>query len=374
MNPSRSNRQTRKPTFAPERLEDRQMLTGGVGSTFAILPATISKAGGTVSVSFNLQPSLFTDPGNKAFKLGIDVAANTNSTANPEVTSVLTPTGKSLSVSHAKFDPKVTRTGAQAASKLSTAAIVTIPGLPAKGATGKAVTYKVNVTGLAKTSGTILVGLYLPGDADGNGTVQQADLNAIKYATNVTASNSKYSFDADVDRNGIINAQDLAIAKSNLGVGTTVSPVISANVTPAQMVDPTNRITNLSSVTITGAATPNSSISYSETGEPAVSTTATSTGSYSVTIPLLTGVNTYNVTTTDGFGQTITGAINSITYTPGATAPTTATSTTTTTTTSTTPTSTSGTSTTTTSGTSPTTTTSTTPTTTSSTSTTTTSG
>jgi hypothetical protein len=309
-------------------------MTGGVGSTFAILPATISKAGGTVSVSFNLQPGLFTDPGNKPFELGIDVAPNTNSTANPQVTSVVTPTGKVLTASHAAFDPKVTRTGVTATSKVSTAAIVTIPGLPAKTATGKAVTYKVNVAGLAKTSGTILVGFYLPGDADGNGTVQQADLNAIKYAMNTTASNSKYSFDADVDRNGVINSQDLALATKNLGVGTTVSPVISANVTPSQMVDPTNRITNLSQVTITGTATPNSNISYSETGEPAVNVTAGSTGNYSVTLPLLTGSNTYSVTTTDAFGQTITGAINSITYNPSATVPTTTTSTTTSTSTS----------------------------------------
>jgi hypothetical protein len=189
----------------------------------------------------------------------------------------------------------------------------------------------VNVTGLTKTSGQILVGFYLPGDADGNGTVQQADLNAIKYAMNTTATNSKYSFDADVNRNGKIDSQDLAIAKSNLGVGTTVSPVISANVTPSQMVDPTNRITNLSSVTITGAASPNSTISYSETGELPVKATANSTGNYTVTLPLLTGANTYNVTTTDGFGQTISGSINTITYNPNATAPTSTTSTSTTT-------------------------------------------
>ena len=72
-------------------------------------------------------------------------------------------------------------------------------------------------------------------------------------------------------------------------MGTTVSPVISANVdSRAEMVDPTNRITNQPNVTITGAATPGATISYSETGESAVSATADATGNYSVTIPLLT--------------------------------------------------------------------------------------
>ena len=323
MNPSRPTpRRTRTPSLATERLEDRQMLTGGVGSTFAIIPATISKAGGQVSVSFSLNPSLFTDKGNKPFVLGLDVAPNTNSTANPIIKSVTTPTGQTLNVTHSNFDPNVKRTGVQGTSKLSSAALVTIPGFEPK--TAKSFIYKVNVAGLAKTSGSILVGFYLPGDADGSGVVNQADINAIKYAKNTNASDTtgKYSFDADTNRDGMINAQDLTIAQKNLGIGTTVSPVISANVAPAMMVDPTNRITNLSTVTITGAATPSATVIYSETGESPVTTTADKSGNYSVNVPLLTGSNTYNVSTTDAFKQVITGSINAITYNPGATAPT----------------------------------------------------
>ena len=323
MNPSHPNRKSRTPSLAPEQLEGRRMMTGGVGSSFAIIPATIAKAGAQASISFTLNSTLFKDPGNKPFTLGIDVAPNTNSTANPIIKSVTTPDGHSLSVAHATFDPKVTRTGVQGASKLSTAGLVTIPGLPAKNA--KSFVYKVNVAGLQKTSGAILVGFYLPGDADGSGTVDQADLNAIKYAMNTNASDTtgKYSFDADSNRDGMINNKDLAIATKNLGISTTVSPVISANVTPAQMVDPQNRITNLNSVTITGAATPESAISYSETGQAPIATTADQSGNYSITLPLLTGANTYNVTTTDAFHQKITGSINTITYNPAAVAPTT---------------------------------------------------
>ncbi len=193
-------------------------------------------------------------------------------------------------MTHANFDPKVTRTGVQGTSKLSTAALVTIPGLPAKGPSRSPTRSTSRAS--TKTSGAILVGFYLPGDADGSGVVNQADLNAIKYAMNTNASDTtgKYSFDADVNRDGMINEQDLTIAKKNLGLGTTVSPVISANVAPSMMVDPTNRITNLSHVTITGAATPDATITYSETGESPVSTTADTSGNYSITIPLLTGV------------------------------------------------------------------------------------
>src|SRR5947208_11734173 len=132
MKPTRPTRRPRTPSLAAERLEAREMLTGGVGSTFAIIPATIAKAGGHVSVSFTINPSLFTDPGKKPFVLGLDVAPNSNSKADPTIRSVTTPTGQTLSVTHAVFDPKVTRTGVQGASPLSSAALVTIPGLQPK--------------------------------------------------------------------------------------------------------------------------------------------------------------------------------------------------------------------------------------------------
>jgi Dockerin type I domain/Bacterial Ig domain len=318
MKSSRPKRKRRTAALAAEMLETRQMLTGGVGSTFAIVPGTITKTGGQVSVSFNLNPAYFTDPGNKPFQLGIDIAPGTNSTVNPVIESVTTPTGKTLGVTHAVYDTAVKRTGVEATNKNSTAVMVTIPGLPAK--TSKSFTYKVNVGAVQQTSGQVLVGFYLPGDANGVGTVNQSDINAIKFAmgSNAAQTSGNYSFDADANRDGQVNAKDLAIAKKDLGVGTTVSPVISANVAPTEMTDPTNRITNQNTVTITGALTPNATITYQETGEVPVTATADKTGNYSITIPLLTGSNTYNVTTVDAFGQTITGAINSITYDPNA--------------------------------------------------------
>ena len=67
-------RRLRSPALNPELLEKREMMTGGVGDTFAILPATIKKAGGQTSVSFTLDPKLFTTNGKKPFVIGIDVA------------------------------------------------------------------------------------------------------------------------------------------------------------------------------------------------------------------------------------------------------------------------------------------------------------
>ncbi len=320
MNPSnRKPRRPRSPSLSAETLEKREMMTGGVGDTFAILPATIKTAGGHTSLSFSLDPKLFTDKGNKPFVLGIDVAPNQSATTLPIVQSVTTPNGKTLSVTHATFDPTVTRTGVQSASKLSSAGLVTIPGLPT--AKAKSTIYKVNISALNKTSGAILVGFYLPGDATGTGTVNQASINAIQFAMNTNANDTtgKYSFDADVNRDGRINQQDLAIARKNFGIGTTVSPVISANLSPTGIADPQNRISMVPDVTVTGSATPGASITYSAPNLPTQTVIADpTTGAYTVPLALNVGSNTYSVVTTDAFKQTITGSIAPITYTPGA--------------------------------------------------------
>ena len=320
MNPSNPKpRRPRSPSLSAESLEKREMMTGGVGDTFAILPATIKTAGGHTSVSFSLDPKLFTDKGNKPFVLGIDVAPNKNATTIPIVQSVTTPSGKTLSVTHATFDPKVTRTGVQSASKLSSAGLVTIPGLPS--AKAKSFVYKVNVSALNKTSGDILVGFYLPGDATGIGTVNQTSINAIQFSLNTNANDTtgKYSFDADVNRNGKIDSQDLAIAQKNFGISTTVSPVISANLNPTGIADPKNRISMVPNVVVNGSATPGASITYSAPNLPVRTVIADpNTGAYSVPLTLNVGPNTYNVVTTDAFKQSITGSIAAITYTPGA--------------------------------------------------------
>lgn len=319
MNPSNPKpRRPRSPSLAPETLEKRELMTGGVGDTFAILPATIKKAGGQATVSFTLDPKLFTTNG-KPFVLGIDVAPGSTSSTNPMVKSVTSSTGKSLAVQHATFDPKVNRTGAQSDSKLSSAALVTIPGTTAKST--KPMVYKVNISALDKSSGEVLVGFYLPGDSAGTGTVNQASLNSITYGLNADANDTtgKYNFDADANRDGKIDKKDLAIAKQNMGVSTKVSPVISADLSPTGITDPKQRISNVPNVVITGTATPGANITYAATGLPTQTVTAdATTGTYSVPLQLNVGSNTYNVVATDAFKQTITGTIAAITYTPGA--------------------------------------------------------
>ena len=159
--------------------------------------------------------------------------------------------------------------------------------------------------GGAKTTGAYLLGFYLPGDVAGTGTVTTADLQTIKSDLGATPSSSNYSFDADVNRDGKISPADLAFASMNLGAKTTISPIITVNLDPATDGPLNDRITNHNPVHFTGTATPNATVTFTEinSNSPGATTTADGSGNYSIMVPLGNGSNTFQVTTTDAFGQ-----------------------------------------------------------------------
>jgi hypothetical protein len=176
----------------------------------------------------------------------------------------------------------------------------------------------VQVKGVGGTTGQYLVGFYLPGDVAGTGTVTKADLQTIKKDHGMTASNASYNFDADVNRDGVINSQDLQIAKKDLGASTEVSPVVSVNLDPASN-PAADRTVPYSTVHFAGEVTPNGTVTFlDQSGGSTTMATADSTGAYSIMVPLVTGSNTFSVTTMDAFGQSISGAITPVVYSPTA--------------------------------------------------------
>jgi hypothetical protein len=323
MNLTKELRRTRhRLCLVPEILEDRVVMSAGEGSTFAILPGTVATANQVSTVSFKIDPTMFTTPKkNGDIVLGIDIAAGapdssstTTPTLKPEIVSVEDSSGHVIPVQHSKYDPKVAK-----ANKLGNAAtsagLVTLK-IPATGQ--PAADYTVQVKGLQGSTGPYLVGFYLPGDVAGAGTVTQADLQTIKKDKGMTAENSNYNFDADVNRDGVINGADLKIAKEDLGATTQVSPVVSVNLDPASN-PAANRTVPFSTVTFTGNTTPDATVSFvDQTGGSTTTATADSTGDYTIVVPLVTGSNTFTVTTMDAFGQSITGAITPVVYSPPA--------------------------------------------------------
>jgi len=323
MNQSKELRRVRRHLSpAPEFLEDRMVLSSGEGSTFAIMPGKVATAGQVASTNFMIDPSLFSSPSRSGrIVIGIDIApatstssgsSTTTPTLTPQIVSVTDASGHVIRAQHTKYDPKVAKANKLGNSPTS-AVLVTLK-VPAKGQLAN--DYSVQIKGLNNTTGQYLVGFYLPGDVAGTGTVTKADIQTIRKDHGMTATNSNYSFDADVNRNGVINQQDLMVAKENLGNSTKVSPVVSVNLDPAS--DPAaNRSTPYSTVHFAGQATPGASISfYDQASGTTTKTTVGSTGAYSIMVPLINGSNTFTVTTMDGFGQSITGAISPVVYSP----------------------------------------------------------
>jgi hypothetical protein len=313
--PNFPNRRGRKAPLALESLEARELMTGGAGNTFAITPGTVTSPGGTASITFTIDPSHFTMPhGNMT--LGLDVAGQPGAGLKPQIASITDAEGHTLPISHSPYDPRVKRNNA-AVGRLTSAVVVPIS-LPSNTTAAQPETFTVNVVGLQKTSGKFLLGFYLPGDATGDGVVDQADFKAVRAGLHTNGNVSAYNFYADANRDGRIAMNDLATVRKNMGVKVTISPVISSNLDPGSVTQPGTRIASSQTVKFTGTATPGAQITYSEVNQrtPDVSTTADATGDYSISIPLAVGTNTFKVTTKDGFGQSITGNILPVTYAP----------------------------------------------------------
>jgi len=324
MNPSTASRRVRhRISPVPEALEDRMVLSAGEGSTFAIMPGTVTTAGQISTLNFKIDPSLFSTSNRHGhIVIGIDIAAatptssttnaTTTPTVKPEVVSVTGANGHPIRVEHFHYNHKVAK-ASKLGNAMTSAGIVT-SNVPATGQPAN--DSSLQVQGLNGTTGTYLVGFYLPGDIAGTGTVTKADLQTIRKDHGMTAENHNYSFDADVNRDGIINNQDYMLAKQDSGATTKVSPVASVNLDPAS--DPAaNRTTQFSTVHFAGTVTPNASVTFVDQSGGGTSTvTANSTGAYSIIVPLVSGSNTFQVTTQDGFGQSISGAISPVVYSP----------------------------------------------------------
>jgi hypothetical protein len=318
MNTSQGQPRTRRVKgIALEVLEDRQLLSAGMGSTFAIMPGSVDKAGQVSTVQFKIDPKVFTPGHGGKVTLGIDIAADTsnNSTVKPEIVSVKSAAGGTFRVQHSIYSASIIK-ASKLATPVSSAVLVTLPVPKANQAPA---VYMVQVKGNYNTTGRYLVGFYLPGDAKGTGTVDATNLQTItsEFGAKATASGTKYTFDADANRDGKISVADLQIASKNLGAKTTVSPVVSVNLDPATDGPLQSRVTNFRTVHFTGSTTPGATVTFAEinNNSPGATATADDKGDYSIMVPLGDGSNTFKVTSTDAFGQTISGQIAPVTYT-----------------------------------------------------------
>lgn len=319
MNPSQASmRKKRETALVAEALESRSLLTAGAGNTFAIIPGSIAKMGDVTAIKFTIDPAHFRMPKGK-FTLGIDIAPDPTSALKPMIVGVKAANGRPVvPTSHAIYDPHLATSAT--GTKGPTSAVLTQVKLNPMRPKAP-VTYEVDVKGLSGTTGKFLLGFYLPGDANGDGKVDQTDVNAVMSSLNsrastTTSGTSKYNFGADVNRDGRISVVDLRDTQRNLGVSTDVTPVVGANLDPKGMVDVNQRLTRTPSVHFTGAMTPGGAITYADVAAKVkpVTATADASGNYSITVPLSEGANRFKVTTFDAFGQSISGTLAAVNY------------------------------------------------------------
>ena len=313
MNPSHKQpHKKRGRNLSLELLEDRQLLSTGGGSTFAIMSGNVATAKQVSSVQFEINPNDFTPARNGKILLGIDVAADPSTSVQPEIVSVKNAHGQVVGgLIHSAYTRQIIK-AKKLTDPISSAVLISLP-VPKAGQAPA--DYTVQVRAANNTTGDYLLGFYLPGDVAGTGTVTQADLQTIKSDLGVTASSSNYNFDADVLRDGMISPADLAFASMNLGASTKISPIISVYLNPAD--DPLNdRIASAKTVNFTGSVTPGATVTFTEinNNSPSATTTADASGNYSIMVPLVKGSNTFAVTTQDAFGQSISGQIAPVTY------------------------------------------------------------
>jgi hypothetical protein len=309
-----ANGNTRRPPRARpggEALENRSLLTGGAGSIFALVPGNVANPGDVASHTFTLDSAHFQAKGRNA-TLGIDIAAAGGSTLQPRISSVSAPGGKTLLISYPRGGVLKAKSAGTDPSLTNGAVLVPLQVPTAD----RKLTLSTHVVGEAKTSGNYILGYYLPGDADGDGKVSQADVKAIKTGLGAIVGDSNYNFDADANRDGRIGLNDVQLARRNTGLSTTITPVISANLNPISDSGVTDRITVYEDVIIDGQGVAGATITFSEIDKKTSDVTATvgADGNYSVTLRLAEGKNTFHVSYVDPFGQVIAGNIADLTY------------------------------------------------------------
>jgi len=300
-------RNRRKPGLSIDALEDRRVLSAGMGSTFAIVPGELVEGARSSTVEVKLDSTNFTAGPRGRIILGVDVASDPGAGVKPEVSAFRMANGRNLGVQRSTYSQTLVK--AQGLLSPRSTAVTSTLMVPREGQ-GPA-TYKVEVRGLTADAGKYLLGFYLPGDADGDGVVSQTDVQTIASKFGATSSDEAYSFDADVNRDGKIDMRDIRIAGQNVGAKTIISPVASVNLDPASDTGISDRITNQRVVKFNGTASPGAAITFEEiaANSPGGTTTVGPDGNYTIDVQLGDGSNTFKVTAADAFGQSIAGAI-----------------------------------------------------------------
>jgi hypothetical protein len=159
-------------------------------------------------------------------------------------------------------------------------------------------------------TGPLHLQVSLVGDVTGSHSVTSQDVGKIKSLIGSHSGQSRYSSAADLNGDGKINAQDLALAKQNVGASTqvqllTVTAGLSASSNPSG-----NGVVNGPDVTVVGQTQPGATVKLDQgdTGTFSQTTTADAQGQYQFALSVPTGVTPLHIES-DAGGQEATADI-----------------------------------------------------------------
>jgi hypothetical protein len=301
---SRWRNHCRKVNSAFERLENRLLLAGDGANVFATFDGTITSAGGSDSIPISLTSANF-NLSNGRVILGFQLEASGNSALHPAAVQVRNSAGNLV-------QPIFTTSKlANGTESLSVDQLVLG-------------TYTLTASAQAATSGAYHLAVFLAGDANGDRSVNAADLTVIKNTYGSKAGDGKYLIAADSNLDSLISSFDLAEAITNQADSTNLNPLttsIALTPAPTKLASGT-LVTNSAQAAVSGVTEPGATVQLgtgSDTNFGEGTTTADSSGHYSFSVTLTPGVNPIETQSTDAFGQS---RIASIQVTLDTTAPT----------------------------------------------------
>ncbi len=247
-----------------EVLEDRSLLAG---QAFAVIEGVLSATGaGTVTIQVSKQNFTPTKSGQVVLELvastsgGVPLAIGAPAAATPRT------------IGHEAAAGGNWRIAALAPGKFT---------FPVSGGAAGA-SYAVDFS--------------LVGDVDHNGTVNSADINAIRARIGVTSKSPRFLPGADLFNQNRISAADLRFALSDQGASTRLKPLsLTVSATYLYGSDPFADVIVHSQ--------PNVRITVTERGETVGTAQIGKNGQATFAADLLTGQNAFDVVATDEFGQ-----------------------------------------------------------------------
>jgi hypothetical protein len=292
---SRHSSRARRPGL--ERLEIRLALSSAVpANSIGASAGNVSAPGEVSTTSVTVAPKNLTQ-GKSSTLFGIFVQPAAGSALAPKIVAVVGANGQHLALKQGR--PYVAgRDDGQAAAFVK----VSHPG-----------PLTIVVSGQHHSTGSYQVDTTLVGDANGDGTVNLADLQAFAAAFTSVPGDPKYNLAADFNHDGIVNQIDAKALMENMPPQTpNVALQLVMNLLPAdqaQYAAPKNSggSTLKKDVTIEGHTMPSSIVledattAYYKWDGAAIATDAN--GNFEVNEQNTQGVNTYNFLVIDPYGQ-----------------------------------------------------------------------